>query len=155
MFIYGIYLDEERAANALRGLVDAGFPIDAISGLMHQERKPEEPLTENATAASRGEVVGTALEALGGTDLAPTGSFLATGTLLAALRGGTGFGAISGLGFSRDEIEQMNRHLSQGGVIIAVETIDEWQEKAERTLRAAAAEAVSKSLSVETAVGEN
>lgn len=144
MFVYGIYPDEGSAAEALSALVDADFPVAQVSGLMHQGEEVEELPVEGKTGVARGAVVGAALGALGGAVLIPAGGFLAAGPLLAALQGGAiggaaglSFGAFAGLGFWREEIDLMHRHLRQGDVIIGVETIPERREDAERALRTA------------------
>lgn len=142
MFIYGIYRDEESAAEGLRALVNAGFPVDEVSGLMHQGEEIEELPVESKTGVARGAVVGTALGVLGGAILAPAGGLLAAGPLLAALQGaaiggaaGLGFGGAAGLGFWREELDLIDRHLKQGDVVIGVETIRGRRATAEEALR--------------------
>jgi hypothetical protein len=149
MFVYGIYASEERAADALSLLVDAGFPVADISGLMHAGEQIEELSVDGKTGAARGAVVGAALGALGGAVLAPVAGILAAGPLVAALQGaaiggaaGVGFGGIAGLGFWREEIDFVDRHLKQGDVLIGVETITEREDQAKKALREASARAV-------------
>lgn len=149
MFLYGIYESEERAADALRLLVDAGFPVAEISGLMHDGKQIEELSVDGKTAVARGAVVGAVLGALGGAVLAPAAGLLAVGPLVAALQGaaiggsaGVGFGALAGLGFWREEIDFIDRHLKQGDVIIGVDTIAERKGHAEKALREAKPRAV-------------
>ena len=155
MFVYAIYPDEQSAAKALRGLVDAGFPANAVSGLMHREEGAEAPRRDTKTRASRGELLGAVLQASGGHELTPAGNFLAAGTLFAALQGGTGFGAISALEFWPEEADSLRRHLADGDVIIAVETVPEHRATAERALQAAQAKEIAASRSLGSAVGEN
>jgi uncharacterized membrane protein len=149
MFVYGIFESEERAADALRLLVDAGFPVAEISGLMHAGEQIEELSVDGKTAVARGAVVGAALGALGGAVLAPAAGILAVGPLVAALQGaaiggaaGVGFGGLAGLGFWREEIDFIDRHVKQGDVLIGVETIAEREDQAEKALREARPRAV-------------
>jgi len=161
MFVYGIYPDEESAANALSALVNAGFPIAEISGLMHEGQEVEELPVEGKTGMARGAVVGAALGALGGAILMPAAGLLAAGPLLATLEGaviggaaGMGFGGFAGLGFWREEIDLMHRHLVQGDVIIGVETPPERQASAEQALRTAGPKDVRASKSKQAAFRE-
>jgi len=142
MFVYGIYENEERAAGALRNLVNADFPVAEVSGLMHDDRETEELIVEGRTAVGRGAVVGAALGALGGAILAPAAGLLAAGPLIAALEGaalggaaGVGVGGLAGLGFWREEIDLIERKLRRGNVIIGVNTIPERRASAEQALR--------------------
>jgi hypothetical protein len=136
MFVYGIFESEERAADALRLLVDAGFPVAEISGLMHAGEQIEELSVDGKTAVARGV-------------LAPAAGILAVGPLVAALQGaaiggaaGVGFGGLAGLGFWREEIDFIDRHVKQGDVLIGVETIAEREDQAEKALREARPRAV-------------
>ena len=161
MFVYGVYEDEEGAANALRALVDADFPIAEVSGLMHHKEQTEELVVEGRTAVERGAIIGAALGVLGGAILAPAGGLLAAGPLIAALEGaalggaaGVSVGGLAGLGFWGEEIERIDRDLREGHVIIGVETIPERREQAENALRDAQPLEVRASESKQAAVRE-
>jgi hypothetical protein len=161
MFVYGIYESEEQAAEALRLLVDAGFPVAEISALMHAEAQVEELAVEGKTAVARGAAIGAALGALGGAVLVPAAGALAVGPLLAALQGaaiggatGLGFGGLAGLGFWREEIDLIDRHVKEGDVVIGVETIAERGDRAHEALREAKPKAVHVSKSKRKARGE-
>lgn len=145
MFVYGIYPTEEQAADALRSLVDAGFPVSEISGLLQEvETTTEELAVEGKPSVGRGAALGAALGALGGAVLVPAAGVLAAGPLVAALEGaaiggaaGIGFGGLAGLGFWREEIDLIDRQLKRGDVIIGVQTIPERRTDAEAALQKA------------------
>lgn len=65
-----------------------------------------------------------------------------------------GFGGFAGLGFWREEIDLMHRHLVQGDVVIGVEAPPERQASAEEALRTAGAKDVRASRSKKAAVRE-
>lgn len=149
MFVYGIFWDEDSAAKAVDQLVNAHFPGDDVSALMHEGPEVEELPVEEKTGAARGALIGAALGAIGGALLAPGAGLLAGGPLLVALKGaiaagaaGAGFGAFGGLDYWHDEVDFVHHHLKRGAVIIGVETIPERQAAAEEALRAAGAEDV-------------
>lgn len=146
MFVYGIFWDEESATKAVDALVNADFPGDDISALMHEGPEVEELPVEEKTGAARGALIGAALGAIGGALLAPGAGLLAGGPLLVALKGaiaagaaGAGFGSFGGLGYWHDEVDFVHHHLRRGVVIIGVETIPERRASAEEALRAAGA----------------
>lgn len=149
MFVYGFFKDEESASKAVDELINAHFSGDDISALMHEGPEVEELPVEGKTGASRGAILGAALGAVGGALLAPGIGILAGGPLLGALQAaiaggaaGAGFGAFGGLYYWKDEVDFVHHHLTQGAVIVGVETIPERRAGAEQALRAAGAEDV-------------
>jgi len=149
MFVYGVFWDEDSAGDAVERLVNADFPGDDISALMHEGLEGEELPVEEKTGVARGAVIGAALGAIGGALLTPGAGLLAAGPLLLALKGaiaagaaGAGFGAVGGLGYWHDEVDFMHHHLRRGVVIIGVETIPERRASAEEALRAAGAKEI-------------
>ena len=146
MFVYGIYWDENSAADAVDQLVNAHFLGDDISALLHEGSELKELPVQQKTGANVGAILGAALGAVGGALLAPGAGLLAGGPLFVALQGaiaagaaGAGFGAVGGLGYWHDEVDFVHHHLTRGAVIVGVETIPERQAAAENALRAAGA----------------
>jgi hypothetical protein len=135
--ITGTYADAEKATQAIEALLEADFDVDEISVVVADKLGVHEVPVEHDTGVAEGVTMGGALgAALGaiGATLVATGILaapglhvLATGPLLAALRGavaglGAGglVGALAGLGFWKDAAHLHAEDVREGAVLIGV-----------------------------------
>ena len=158
--VTGIFSDPQAAERAVKGLVDTHFNAEEISIVVadragtHQE--PVEFDTGIAEGAIGGAALGGVLGALGatlvatGVVVAPQFSVFATGPLLAALKGavagsafGLEFGALTGMGFWKEEAHIHADALKKGGIIVSVPAEHEHAEHARKVFRETGADTVS------------
>ena len=157
--VTGIFSSVSAAEQAVHELVEEHFNPDDVSILVTDKEGTHAEGTEFDTGVAEGAVSGAALGCLlgaAGTALATTGviagpgvALLATGPLLAALKGavaggaaGLGVGALAGLGFWTDEAHIHADGLKKGGVVVAVPAEHEHAEHARRIFAEAGADAV-------------
>jgi len=160
--VFGIYISQLDAENAVHGLKLAGFRSTDISILV-----PENPGTKDlamekstkapegtAAGAGGGAVVGGILGWLAGIGLLTIpglGMFVAAGPIMAVLSGigvggvigGIG-GALAGLGTPEYEAKRYEGRIRKGGILLSVHCDDrEWVKSAREILVQTGAEEVS------------
>lgn len=157
--VTGIFSDAEAAEAAVRALIEEHFDTDDISVVVtdavgsHEEELEHD--TGVAEGAAAGAVLGGLLGALGvglvatGVFVAPGLPLLAAGPLAAALKGavvgaavGLEVGALSGLGFWKDEAHIHAEALREGGIVVGVPAEHECADHARKVFREAGADAV-------------
>jgi len=148
----GTYTDAEKANLAVKELIDAQYHADEISVVVTDSSGRHEMPLEHDSGVAEGVTIGGALGAtLGviGATLVATGILaapglrvLATGPLLAALRGafvglGAGglVGALAGLGFWKEEAHVHAEDLREGAVLVVVHTEGDRLEGAREIFR--------------------
>lgn len=127
MFVYGKFIQEDDAADAVRALMRNGFDIRYISALMGTDAGVSEVPVSVESGVRRGAVLGAAIGAAGGVLLATGPGLLAAGPLLVALEGAVGGGAfggvqggILGLLFAETKVEFHQEDLDEGTILIGV-----------------------------------
>ena len=151
--------DPEAAERAVQALMEGHFAADEISILVADSEGRHEEIVEHDTGVAEGVAGGVAagavLGALGATLVAtgvvaaPGLTLLATGPLLAALKGaaagaaaGLEIGALAGLGFWKDEAHIHAKALEAGGIVVGVPADHERADHAREVLRDAGADQV-------------
>jgi hypothetical protein len=157
--VTGIYADAEKANRAVEELIEAEFDADDISVVVAEKSGEHQFPVEHDTGVAEGVTIGGALgAALGavGATLVATGVLaapglrvLATGPLLAALRGavaGLGaaglVGALAGLGFWKEEAHLTAKDIRGGAVLVGVHAEGARLEKAREVFRRSGASPV-------------
>jgi hypothetical protein len=127
MFVYGKFIQEEDAADAVRALMNNGFDVRYISALMGTDAGVSKVPVSVESGVRRGAVLGAAIGAAGGVLLATGPGLLAAGPLLAVLEGAIGGGAfggvqggILGLLFAETKVEFDQEELEKGTILIGV-----------------------------------
>lgn len=137
----GVYHDEDRAAEAIEELVQAGVPLDEVSVLVSDEAGSREVPVQEKDSVVKGAVVGGAVgSVLGGLGAAlattgvvtgPGALLLGAGPVLGMVRGvvsgggfGYGIGVLAGLDFWKDEADFHGADLEKGAAIITVHSDD-------------------------------
>jgi hypothetical protein len=136
--VFGIYASQDRAAQAVDALVNAGFPAEDISALLPSSDSTREFAHVKETKAPEGTTVGvTAGGALGGTlgvlvgigalAIPGVGPLIAAGPIVAGLAGlGVGgavggfVGALVGMGIPEYEARRYEGHVKGGGTLLSV-----------------------------------
>jgi hypothetical protein len=152
-FATAIYPNEEKAHEAVAGLVEASFSHTDISVVKSDGKDAEHVAVEHRTGvaegAGTGAVIGSAAGGLGAVLMAtgmiggPIG-LIAAGPILAALQGalaggaaGTLAGALVGLGFWKEEADFEAGEIEKGGILVGVDVpegrIDEVKDVFQRT----------------------
>jgi hypothetical protein len=139
--VTGSFHDEELAAKAIEGLVEAGVPVDEISVVVMDAGGAHEVPIQETTPVLKGGIAGGALGGvLGGVGavLAATGVvvgpgaiLLASGPVLAAIQGvvggaglGYGVGVLASLDYWKDEADLHAEDLEKGAALITVHSDD-------------------------------
>lgn len=146
-FAHAIFRDTEHAGGAVRQLLEAHFPSDAVGVLMVRGNDVEELPMKHKTYVPHGVALGALFGAAAGAITMSGIGLLAAGPVLLALQGaaagtamGTVGGALGGLGFWRDEVDFPADAFAQGAVLVGVVTNEERLDDARRVLGAAGAE---------------
>ena len=146
-FAHAFYRDAERAHDAVRQLLDAHFPSDAIGVLMMSGEEVQELPMKHKTFVPHGVALGALLGAAAGAVTMSGIGLLATGPILLALQGaaagtaiGSVGGALGGLGFWRDEVDFPSDAFENGAVLVGVVANSERLDEARRVLSSAGAE---------------
>jgi len=162
--VFGIATSEAAAAQIVRRLESAGFPLDDISVMFSDEGRTRDFAHEKntkapegaATGAGAGLVAGGALGWMAGIGMLAipgVGPFIAAGPILAALSGaavggtvGGVAGSLVGMGIPEIEAKQYEGKLTNGNVLLSIHTEDSDEvETAERILNDEGAEDICSS----------
>ncbi|MEX2472325.1 MAG: hypothetical protein WEA34_09115 [Gemmatimonadota bacterium] len=156
--VAGVFEDQEHAARAITGLVEAHFePRDDISVVLTDEWTAEHENVrlrdelEMIEGAKIGGGIGAVIGATGAAMvaagiLAGPAALVAAGPVIAALEGGLAVGAFGtvagwlvGLGIMREEADFHAARIKEGAVWVGVHATGERAEKAHEVLAAAGA----------------
>jgi len=157
--VTAIFSDPSAAEEAVRELVDEHFNPDEISIVVADREGTHEEAVEHDTGIAEGIAAGTAIGGLlgvlgatlvaTGLVVAPRLGIVATGPLLSAFRGavaggavGYALGALTGLGFWKDEAHIHAEALKKGGIIVAVPADHEHADHARKVFSNAGADEV-------------
>ena len=160
--VFGIYISQLDAENAVHGLKLAGFRSTDISILFPDNAGTKDLALERNTKAPEGTATGvTAGGAIGGTlgllagigalAIPGLGPFIAAGPIMGALAGmGVGaaagglIGALVGMGIPEYEAKRYEGRVKDGGILVSVHCDDsEWVTKAKDILKRTGAEDIS------------
>lgn len=141
-FAYGFFKDEESAATAVQGLLDADFDSEHIGALMLDGSHVTELPIKHKTAIGKGVVIGTLLGAAVGAALPGLGlGLMAFGSGFAHLAGaaaggatGTLAGVVGGLGIWKDEVDVPRHAFENGAVLVGVLVPPQHAERAHHVL---------------------
>lgn len=166
--VFGIFREREQLEKCIEQLKVENFRNSDISVLMPQKSETREFAHEKGTkapegasiGAGTGAVIGGALGWLVGAGVIATipvlGPLVAAGPIMSALAGlgvggalgGIG-GALVGIGIPEYEAKRYEGYVKNGGILISIHVDDrEWGKKAERILKEAGAQDVSKTAEV-------
>ncbi len=156
--VAGVFEDQEAAAQAIAGLVEAHFePNDDISVVLtdewtaEHESVPIRDELEMIEGAKLGGGIGAVIGATGAAMvaagvLAGPAALVAVGPVIAALEGGLAVGAFGtvagwlvGLGIMREEADFHAAHIKEGSVWVGVHATGERAERAHEVLAEAGA----------------
>lgn len=147
--VTALFKHGEKASDAVKALVEASFPSDAISVLMKERNEVTDIAVEQKTGVPIGMTAGGAIgAALGLTAVAAFPGLLAVGPALVALQGATAvgggsmIGAYQGLGWWRVEADIPDRWIDDGAVLVGVSVPDGRCEEAQTLLKAVGADLV-------------
>jgi len=162
--VFGIFKDRAQLENCVEKLKAENFRNNDISVLMPQKSETREFAHEKGTKAPEGATIGAGTGAvIGGTlgwlvgagviaTIPVLGPLVAAGPIMSALAGlgvggavgGIG-GALVGIGIPEYEAKRYEGYVKNGGILISVHVDDrEWGTKAERVLKEAGAQDISK-----------
>lgn len=147
--VTALFRHGETASEAVKALVEAKFPSDAISVVMQERGAYTEIPVEQKTGVPVGITAGGAIgAALGLTAVAAFPGLLAVGPALVALQGATAvgggsfIGAYQGLGWWRIEADIPARWIDEGAVLVGVAVPDGRCDEAQTLLKAVGADLV-------------
>lgn len=160
--VTGIFNKVERAHSAVNSLVSLGIPRQKISVLMsddvgrknfkiEENSKAPEGVATGAVAGGAIGAIAAGLTAVGTVTLTGGIGLLAAGPVVAALAGGGAGAGVGGLvggligsGMSEKEAVLVEKNLSEGSVLIGVETPDNMTEEVKNTFKTSGAESITK-----------